>query len=58
MSDTLIRVETKRYYHREDGSIIMKIEEDSFLGMKDGEEMWHHSSISIPLYQRKALTFA
>ena len=49
MSEKLIRVETKRYYRREDGGIIMKIEEDSFLGMKDDEEMWHHSSISITL---------
>jgi len=53
MSEKLIRVETKRYYRREDGGIIMKIEEDSFQGMKDGEEMWHHSSISIPLIQEK-----
>lgn len=53
MSDTLIRVETKRYYRHEDGGIIMKIEEESLLGMKNGEEMWHHSSISIPLIQEK-----
>lgn len=49
MTEKFIREETRRYYRREDGGIIMKIEEKSFLEMKDGEEIWHISSITIPL---------
>jgi hypothetical protein len=49
MTEKFIREETRRYYRREDGGIIMKIEEKSFLEMKDDEEVWHISSTTIPL---------
>ena len=34
MTEKFIREETRRYYRREDGGIIMKIEEKFFLEMK------------------------
>ena len=49
MTQKLIREETTRYYRREDGGIIMKIEEKSFLEMKQGEEVWQVTSTTIPL---------
>jgi predicted GNAT family acetyltransferase len=49
MTEKLIREEKTRYYRREDGGIIMKIEEKSFVEMKDGEEVWHVTSTTIPL---------
>jgi hypothetical protein len=47
----LIRVEERRYYHRQDGGIIMKIEEKSFICMRDGEEIWETKATTIPLIE-------
>lgn len=47
----LIREETRSYYHRQDGGIIMKIEEKSFIGMREGKEIWDTKSSTIPLIQ-------
>ena len=51
MTEKFIREETRRYYRREDGGIIMKIEEKFFLEMKDGEEVWDTKATTIPLIQ-------
>lgn len=50
MPDKLIRVETKEYYRREDGAITMRIEEKTFIGWRDGEEIWKTKTTSIPLF--------
>jgi|LakMenEpi03Aug12_release.lakeMendotaPanAssembly.Ray.scaffolds.fasta_scaffold4310153_1 hypothetical protein len=47
----LIRIEERRYYHRQDGGIIMKIEEKTFVGMRDGEEIWETKTTTIPLIE-------
>jgi hypothetical protein len=47
----LIRVEERRYYHRQDGGIIMKIEEKSFIAMKNGKEIWETKATTIPLIE-------
>ena len=44
-----IREEHTEYYQRDDGSIIVKIEEQFLVIDKDGEERWVTYSKSIPL---------
>lgn len=52
MTEKLIREETTRYYRREDGGIIMKIEDRSFQEIRDSEEIWNTRVTTIPLFQR------
>jgi hypothetical protein len=47
----LLREETRSYYHRLDGGIILKIEEKTFIGMRDGEEIWETKVKTIPLIE-------
>lgn len=49
MTEKLIREETTRYYLREDGGIIKKTEEKSFIEVRDGKEIWNTSATTIPL---------
>lgn len=44
-----IREEVTEYYQRDDGSIIVKIEEQFLVTDKDGEERWVTYSKTIPL---------
>ena len=44
-----IREEHTEYYQRDDGGIIVKIEEQFLVTEKDGEERWVTYSKTIPL---------
>jgi hypothetical protein len=49
MTEKLIREETTRYYRREDGGIVIKTEEKTFIELRDGKEIWNTTATTIPL---------